>query len=200
MFLCSSERVILEIRCLLSGLFTRSDSVGHVLGAALAHLFFQAVPPLWALAWLWYESKSFWKKQAPSDLCSVCILQWLHRQLELEFCSVCVSFCWRECKCGFSRSEQRGPAGPLHPRVCAPCLLSLGGKSKMLRSVLHCALAWLGFQWLEMKGIFIFLSQQLNQFDCRKFAENLWLDLLLYSPAWFFLCSENERFVFNAPT
>lgn len=148
MFLCSSERVILEIRCLLSGLFTRSDSVGHVLGAALAHLFFQAVPPLWALAWLWYEGKSFWKKQAPSDLCSVCILQWLHRQLELEFCSVCVSFCWRECKCGFSRSEQRGPAGPLHPRVCAPILLSLGGKSKMLRSAALCP----GLAWIPMAG------------------------------------------------
>lgn len=148
MFLCSSERVILEIRCLLSGLFTRSDSVGHVLGAALAHLFFQAVPLLWALAQLWYESKSFWKKQASSDLCSVCILQWLHRQLELEFCSVCVSFCWRECKCGFSWSEQRGPAGPLHPRVCAPCLLSLRGKSKMLRSAALCP----GLAWIPMAG------------------------------------------------
>lgn len=80
-------------------------------------------------------------------------------------------------------------------RVCS----RLEVKAKCLE-VLHCALAWLGFQWLEMKGIFIFLSQQLNQFDCRKFAENLWLDLLLYSPAWFFLCSGNERFVFNAPT
>lgn len=53
--------------------------------------------------------------------------------------------------------------------------------------MLHCALPWLGFQWLQMKGIFSFLkkSQQLNWFDCIKFSENLWLGLLLYSPAWF---------------
>lgn len=65
------------------------DSLGHALGAALAHLFFQAVPPLWALAWLWYHSKSFWKKQESSDLCSFCngfTGSWA------EFCSLCVSF------------------------------------------------------------------------------------------------------------
>lgn len=57
---------------------------------------------------------------------------------------VCVRFCWREWKCGFGCSEQPGPAGPLHPRVCAPSLLSLGGKSKMLRNAALCpALAWI---------------------------------------------------------
>lgn len=62
--------------------------------------------------------------------------------------ALCVSFCWREWKCGFSSSEQPGPAGPLHPRVCAPCLLSLGGRSKMLRNAALCP----GLAWIPMAG------------------------------------------------
>lgn len=135
--------------CLLSGLFTRLTLLAmHLEQHWLIYFFRQFLP---CEHWHGFGTTANPSGRSRNPLIFAHFVM-ASQAAGAEFCSLCVSFD-KQSKCGFSCS------GPLHPRVCAVCSC-LEVKSECLEML--CALPWLGFQRLEVKGIFIFVSQQLK--------------------------------------